>query len=57
MSSVIEYAEMQRLRKAYEEHKRAERFHKTEADRLWAGYCAASVRHNQALARENEQGD
>jgi len=52
MSSVVEQAEVTRLRKAVEEHERAARFHEAEATRAHSAYCAAKVRLQQALQAE-----
>ena len=52
MSSIVEKAEVVRLRKAVEEHERAARFHEAEATRIHCAYCAAKVRLQRALQAE-----
>jgi len=58
MSSVVEWAEVQRLQKAYNEHKQAELWHKSEATKISYALLAARVRYQQARDDETmEEGD
>lgn len=52
MSSIIEQAEVNRLRKAREEHEAAARFHTQQAKLMHYAYCAAQVRLRNARKAE-----
>jgi hypothetical protein len=55
-SSVVEWAEVQRLERAYNEHKAAERYHSEEAKKAHYARCAALVRYRQAKEGRDGSG-